>query len=103
MSILGVRNQLRDLALRVQYAPEKGADVLGSAAYVEDAIHDWENKYPQDPWLAKNVFLLTQLYAQIRTDEGQRSTERTMHWLLGRYGSTPYAEQAKSQLATQVK
>jgi hypothetical protein len=103
MSILGIRNQLRDLALRLQYAPEKSADVMGPASFVEDALHDWEHKYPSDPWLPKNVFQLTQLYAQIHTDEGQRSTSRVLQWLLARYGRTPYAAQARTQIASQVK
>lgn len=102
MSILGVRNQLRDLSLRLQYAPEKSADVLGPAGWVEDALHDWESKYPADPWLAKSVFQLAQLYSQIHTEEGQRSTERALHWLLGRYRNTPYAAQAKT-LTTQER
>lgn len=96
MSILGIRNQLRDLDARLQYTPEKSADVLGSAAYVEDALHDWEHKYPTDPWLAKDVYQLTSLYSHVHTGEGQRCETRTMHWLLGRYGKTRYAHEART-------
>jgi hypothetical protein len=103
MSILGIRNQLHDLALRVQYAPEKSADVLGPAGFVEDAISDWEHKYPSDPWLPRNVFLLERLYSQIHTDEGQTRTSRTLHWLLARYPHTWYGKQAKTELAAEVK
>ncbi len=92
LSILGIRNQLHDLSLRLQFAPSEGADILGSASFVEDALHDWEQKYPADPWLAKNVFQLTQLYSQVRTDDGQRCAARALHWLLGRYGKSPYAD-----------
>jgi hypothetical protein len=99
MSILGIRNQLHDLALRVQYAPEKSGDVLGSAGFVEDAISDWEHKYPSDPWLPRNVFLLERLYSQVHTDEGQRRTARTLHWLLARYPRTWYGKEAKTELA----
>jgi hypothetical protein len=99
MSILGIRNQLRDLALRVQYAPEKSVEVLGPAGFVEDAISDWEHKYPSDPWLPRNVFLLERLYSQIHTDEGQHRTSRTLHWLLARYPHTWYGKQAKTELA----
>ncbi|HEY9180755.1 MAG TPA: hypothetical protein VIO32_08535, partial [Candidatus Baltobacteraceae bacterium] len=62
MSILGIGNQLRDLALRLQYTPDKSEAILGSAAMVEDAMRDWEHKYPGDPWLAKDVYQLTSLY-----------------------------------------
>ena len=99
MSILEIRNQLRDLDLRLQFDPAKSEDVIGSAAMVEDALHDWERKYPSDPWLAKDVFQLAHLYSQIQTEHGHQVALRTVHWLYGRYGRTPYAAQAKVQLA----
>jgi hypothetical protein len=95
MSILGIRNQLHDLDMKLQYTPEKSEDVIGSAAMVEDAIRDWERKYPADPWLAKDVYQLTVLYARIDTDHGRQVEAHAMHWLLGRYGKTAYAAQAK--------
>lgn len=103
MSILGIRNQLRDLDARLQYTPEKSSDVLGSAAYVEDALHDWEHKYPADPWLAKDVYQLTSLYSHVHTDEGHRCENRTMQWLLGRYGKTRYAHEARTGNLPAVK
>ena len=99
MSILGIRNELRDLSLREQYAPEKTADVLGPAGFVEDALHDWEHKYPTDPWLPRNVFLLERLYSNVHNDDGSRSTARTLHWLLARYPRTWYGKEAKTELA----
>lgn len=103
LSILGIRNQLHDLDMRLQYAPDKGEDVLGSASFVEDALHDWEHKYPADPWLAKDVFQLTQLYSHVHTDNGDRCANRTLHWLLARYGKTPYARQARTEITIGMK
>lgn len=100
MSILGIGNQLRDLNARAQFAPDKSADVLGTARFVEDSMHDWEHKYPADPWLAKDVFALTQLYASVHTAEGSNCKSRAMHWLLARYGRTKYASLAKTQIVT---
>jgi hypothetical protein len=102
MSILGIRNQLRDLALRLRYSPEKSEDVLGSAAMVEDAMRDWEHKYPADPWLAKSVYELTQLYARVHTSHGHASAARALRWLLGRYGRTAYGVQARVRIQPQV-
>ena len=102
MSILGIRNQLHDLGLRLQYAPEKSEDVLGSAAMVEDAMRDWERKYPADPWLAKSVYELTELYARVHTEHGRQSASRALRWLLGRYGQTAYGAQARVQIRPQV-
>lgn len=98
MSILGIRNQLHDLDMKLQFTPEKSEDVIGAASMVEDALHDWERKYPMDPWLPKDVFQLTVMYARIHTDHGREVASRAMHWLLVRYGKSPYAHQAKTQL-----
>ena len=103
MSILGIRNQLHDLDLRLHYTPEKSEDVMGSAAFVEDALHDWEHKYPRDPWLAKDVYLLEQLYSRCPTEHGRRSTARAAHWLLARYAKTWYGKQAKTQIGAALK
>jgi hypothetical protein len=103
MSILGIRNQLHDLDTKLQYSPQKSEDVIGSAAMVEDAIHDWEHKYPADPWLARDVYQLTVLYARINTDHGRQVASHAMHWLLGRYGKTAYATQAKMQFRGALK
>lgn len=102
MSILGIRNQLRDLSLRLQYSPQKGEDVLGSASMVEDAMHDWENKYPADPWLAKSVYDLTALYANVHTAHGHSSAARCLRWLMTHYGRTPYGSMAERQIKPQV-
>ena len=103
MSILGIRNQLRDLDLRLQYAPDRGEDILGAAGFVEDALHDWEHKYPADPWLAKSVYELTALYARVHSATGQQYCSRAFHWLQSRYGTSAYAAQARTQLADSVK
>lgn len=102
MSILGIRNQLHDLELRLEYTPNNGEAVLGSAAFIEDALHDWEHKYPQDPWLAKDVYELTSLYAHVHTAHGRSCANRSLRWLLGRYGRTRYGAQARAQIRPQV-
>jgi hypothetical protein len=102
MSILGIRNQLHDLELRLQFAPDKSEDVLGSAATVEDAMRDWEHKYPADPWLPKSVYELTSLYANVHTPHGYSNATRCLRWLLGRYGRTRYGTIARGQIKPSV-
>jgi hypothetical protein len=102
MSILGIQNQLRDLALRLKYSPAQGEAILGSAVWVEDAMHDWEHKYPADPWLPKSVFNLAALYANVHSAHGDTKTTRCLHWLLTRYPHTHYARLARVQFKRQV-
>jgi len=103
MSILGIRNQLRDLGLRLAYAPDRGADVLGAAGFVEDALRDWERKYPADPWLPKSVYQLTSLYARVHSTEGAQNATRAFRWLESRYAHTVYAVQARTEIPDALK
>lgn len=99
LSILGIRNELHDLSVRAAFASEKPGDVLGSAAFVEDALRDWEKRYPRDPWLAKSVYELANLYGEIHSDEGRQHTQHTLKWLLSRYGNSPYAARVQMEVA----
>lgn len=102
MSILGVRNQLKDLSAKVAFNPDRGGDQLGAAGMVEDAIHDWEHKYPGDGWLPKSVYDLSQLYSSIHTPEGQIRATRTLQWLVNRYPRCAYAGAARTQISALI-
>ncbi|MFN2449496.1 MAG: tol-pal system YbgF family protein [Candidatus Baltobacteraceae bacterium] len=102
MSILGMRNEIKDLSTRLSFNPDRGGELLGSALTVEDAIRDWEHKYPDDSWLPKSVYMLSQLYASIHTEEGQRRAAATLRWVIDRYPSTAYAATARSQVFSQA-
>lgn len=103
MSILGVRNELRDLAARLQFAPQRGAELLGTASLVEDALHDWERKYPGDPWIPKSIYDLSQIYGGIHTFEGRRRAANAEAWLVRRYPATAFARTARAQMAANLK
>ncbi len=98
MSILGVRNSLKDLTIKVANNPDRGADMLGAAGMVEDAIRDWEHKYPGDSWLPKSVYLLSQLYSSIHTGEGQRRASLTLAWVVEKYPRSEFFGPARAQL-----
>lgn len=102
MSILGVRNQLKDLSAKVAFNPDRAGDQLGAAGMVEDAIHDWEHKYPGDSWLPKSVYDLSQLYSSIHTPEGQLRATRTLRWLVNRYPRCAFAKAARTQISAQL-
>ncbi len=103
MSILGIRNQLRDLDQRLTYSPDRGADVMGTALFVENAIRDWESKYPADPWLARSVYQLTHLYARIHSADGHVKAVSALHWLVSRYRTSPYCTVAQSEVGSALK
>ena len=103
MSILGIRNELRDLDQRLTYSPDRGADVMGTALFVENAIHDWEAKYPADPWLARSVYQLTHLYARIHTPDAHSKAVNALHWLVTRYHSSPFCSVAATEVGSALK
>ncbi len=103
MSILGIRNELRDLDQRLTYSPDAGASAMGTALFVENAIRDWEAKYPADPWLARSVYQLDHVYAKIHTADGHAKAVDTLHWLVSRYHSSPLCNVAQSEVGSALK
>ena len=88
MSILGIRNTLKDLALKADYNQTNAEQIFGSAAFAEEALREWEHKYPRDPWLAKTVAGLVHMYSKVPTVQGRAKMHAALAWLTSRYGST---------------
>ncbi|GAC1508639.1 MAG: hypothetical protein NVS1B14_12930 [Vulcanimicrobiaceae bacterium] len=65
MSILGIRNQLRDLEMKAAWRGESKRALLGKASLIEDAMAEWSRKYPGDPWIHQFRRRLTVCYVRI--------------------------------------
>ena len=65
MSILGIRNQLRDLETKSQWRGENKRALLGEATFIEDAMREWQSKYPGDPWIPGFRRRLNLVYVRI--------------------------------------
>ena len=81
MSILGIRNTIKDQGLKVDYQPDKAETTFNAIALTEDAIHDWEHKYPCDSWLPGTIYALEHYYTKIHTSDGVRHVHATYAWL----------------------
>jgi hypothetical protein len=81
MSILGIRNTIRDQGLKVDVDPDKAPTTLNSISLTEDAIHDWQHKYPCDSWLPGTLYSLEHFYMKIHTDDGVKHVHATFAWL----------------------
>jgi hypothetical protein len=99
MSILGIRNTIKDDGLKVDADPTQGAGVITSVAYTEDALHDWESKYPRDTWLPHSLFTLERLYAKIDSDVARAKAKATMLWLVHDFPWSPQAKIGRVELA----
>ncbi len=92
MSILGIRNQLKDLYERLAAKPDDAEHVYDKAVLVEDALHDWQKHFPRDPWIPKYSYALAQLYGKIATDDARVRGNDTMDWLIATYPESEFAQ-----------
>lgn len=99
MSILGIRNTIKDVGLNLDVDPNRAASLMNKALLTEDAMHDWQKKYPQDTWLPKTVFALERMYAKINSDDGRKRSIATMNWLVRDFPRTEFGKLGKRELA----
>ena len=81
MSILGIRNTIKDQGLKVDYYPDKADSTLNAMSLAEDALHDWQHKYPCDSWLPGSIYALEHFYTKIHTADGVKHVHATYAWL----------------------
>ena len=105
MSILGIKNEIRDLTVR--YEPYADGDhhlsksIMTIALLTEASLADFEKRYPKDDQLARDVYFLQKLYAKIDSDDARAKAKYCSTWLLTRYSGTSYARDLRSTLASQ--
>ncbi|HXP92494.1 MAG TPA: hypothetical protein VN905_03430 [Candidatus Binatia bacterium] len=99
MSVLGIQNVVKDMRLRVQADPGKTESIFGALAMVENSIHDWESKYPEDTWIAKDLLALEITYLAAAGEKARSVAVRIEAWLHHDYPGSPYAAQARDELA----
>lgn len=101
MSILGIRNTIRDAGLKADADPEHAANaVMGSVGLTEDAMRDWEKKYPHDSWIPPALFSLERLYAKVDSDVARARAKFVMLWLVHDYPASAQAKVGKKELAS---
>jgi hypothetical protein len=100
LSILGIRNTIKDVGLKADADQTHAvAIVMGSVALTEDAMHDWEKKYPRDTWIPPAILSLERLYAKVDSDEARKHAKRVMAWLVHDYPSSAPGKLGRKELA----
>ena len=102
MSILGIRNTIRDTGLKVDADPGHAAGIMGSIPLTEDAMHDWERKYPHDTWIPPAIFSLEQLYAKVDSDDARAHAKLVMTWLVRDYPTSAQGKLGRTELANDL-
>jgi hypothetical protein len=91
MSILGVRNSIKDLSERAVAHPEDAEHIYDKAVLVEDALRDWHAHFPRDPWIPKFTYSLAQLYGKLDMDDARVRRNDTLDWLVATFPESEYA------------
>lgn len=99
LSILGIRNTIKDVGANLDVDPNRWSGLQNKAIFAEDAMHDWEQKYPTDSWLAKSVFALERMYAKVDSGEGRQRSMAAMTWLVHDFPTTYYGRLGKKEIA----
>ncbi len=92
MSILGVRNSIKDLAIRADAHPEDAEHIFDKAVLVEDALRDWHAHFPRDPWIPRYAYSLAQLYGKLDMDDARTRRNDTLDWLAVTFPGSEYAQ-----------
>jgi hypothetical protein len=91
MSILGIRNSLKDLTQVAELRPQEAGNVYHKAVLVEDALRDWQRHFPRDPWIPRYTYALAQLYGKLHTNAARMRANLTYHWLGATYPTSQFA------------
>lgn len=92
MSILGVRNSIRDLTARAEANPADAEHIFDKAVLVEDALRDWHAHFPRDPWIPQYGYGLAHLYAQLDYEGARIRQSEMVSWLISTFPRSTYAQ-----------
>jgi hypothetical protein len=98
MSILGIRNALRDMGLKADADPDHATSILGTIALTEDAMRDWERKYPHDTWIPPAILQLERDYAKVDSDDARAHAKVVMVWLVRDYPTSAPGKLGRGEL-----
>lgn len=102
MSILGVRNKVKELGLDADAHPDRERTILGNATWVEDAMRDWAKKYPYDRWLPRYAYALEEMYERLPGSEAHRRAVRQVAYLTAYFPQTVYGRVGRAKYALGV-
>jgi hypothetical protein len=97
MSILGIRNTIKDQGLKIDVDPNAAPSTSNAISLTEDAIRDWQHKYPCDTWLPGTLFALERFYLKIHTDDGVKHVHATFAWLRHDYPKSRVVQVARNE------
>lgn len=97
LSYIGINNTLHDQAIAA--GPYTiNSSIISKVGFAEDALLDWQRKYPRDPQLARTFFLMATMQRKIYTAEAQDKSWNYFHKLVDQFPNTFFGKTAKKDL-----
>jgi hypothetical protein len=99
LSVLGIANTIKDADARIAETGQAPSMIDGPLAFVTDALHAWQARYPHDPWLPKDIYALEVVYLHAGSSDAIRLASKTESWLMHDYPESAYAGRGADALA----
>lgn len=98
LSYLGINNTLRDAAITSgAHTTEPG--IISKIGFAEDALTDWERRFPRDPQLARTYFLAIQSEKKIWVKPNQERAWIYMNRIVKIFPATYFGKIVKKDMA----
>ncbi len=92
MSVLGVRNAIKDLGMRQEQHLSNDEQVLYSKLLiVEDSLNDWRARYPNDTWIPRLGLALAKVWTRLNFADAGDHAGVTLGWVIANYPSSEIA------------
>ncbi len=98
LSVLGIANTIRDAGKRLDEGRDAQPIVDGPLAFASDAIRAWQQRFPNDPWIPRDLLSLEVAYAHAGTPNAMQLAHQTEAWLVQDYPDVREARDARLAL-----
>jgi hypothetical protein len=106
MSVLGIRNAVRDISSRIDGAVaddgERLAKYYHKLTCVEDSLLDLKQKFPNDTWIPGLGFGLAKTYLKLHGGDALVRANDTIDWLIAEYPHSGEAMSARDLRAARL-
>jgi len=85
LSVLGIANTIKDAGRRLDEGRDPNPLLDGPLAFANDAVRAWQQRYPNDPWIPRDLLALELVYARAGTPHATDLARQTAAWLVHDY------------------
>jgi hypothetical protein len=99
LSVLGITNTIRLAVQRLESGSDPHSVCDGSLAFASDSIAAWQQAYPRDPAIPRDLLALERAYLVAPSEEARAHALATEAWILRDYAGSATARTAEDELS----